>query len=122
MLRDSETILDKYVMNYDGFISLTQPQLSLTWRLMHKATMRLFTLLERAPLYIFAFDHDSDNLREMFVGLDNRQARFLCGTLALQAPRLHSRWVTFNAVRWLREWARSRGEAVECLRRAEARK
>jgi hypothetical protein len=88
-LRDSETILDEYVMNYKDFFSLRQPQLSLTWRLMHNSTMRLLTLLERAPLYILSFNnYDS---REMFVGADNRQARFLCGTLALQAPKLHSR-------------------------------
>jgi hypothetical protein len=113
-LRNSETILDKYVMDCFGFSSSTPPQLSLTWRLMHKATMRLLTILEKASLYIFAFE--SGNSLEMFVG-ENRQARFPGRTLALQTPKVHSRWITYNAFRWLREQ-----EAVECLRKAEATK
>jgi hypothetical protein len=112
-LRDSETILDKYVMEFYGTSSLTPPQLSLTWRLMHKPTLRLLTLLERAPLYIFAFNSGD---REMIVG-GNRQEQFPAKALALQTPKVHSGWITYDAFRWLKEQ-----EAVECLRRAEATK
>jgi hypothetical protein len=112
-LRDPETILDKYVMDYDGFSSFTPPQLSLNWRLMHKATMRVLALLEGASLYIFAFESGN---REICV-CENRQARFPGRALALQTPKVHSRWIIYNAFRWLREM-----EAAECLRKAEATK